>query len=74
MAGLWMTGAILEAVGPAALTTDPAWGSPEGVLELQQRNGIVAVHPGGTADVQRVSMARRIGIGRASRESAGTVH
>ena len=64
MAGLWMTGAILEAVGPAALTTRSHWGSPDGFLELQQRNGIVAVHPGGTADIQRVSMARRIGIGR----------
>jgi alkylation response protein AidB-like acyl-CoA dehydrogenase len=74
MAGLWMTGAILEAVGPAALTTDETWGSPDGFLELQQRNGIVAVHPGGTADIQRVSMARRIGIGRAAREAAGTVH
>ena len=73
MAGLWMTGAILEAVGPAALTSDPGWGSPDGFLELQQRNGIVAVHPGGTADVQRVSMARRIGIGRAAPESAGKV-
>ena len=74
MAGLWMTGAILEAVGPAALTTDPTWGSAEGFLELQQRNGIVAGHPGGTADIPRVSMARRIGIGRAGREAAGTVH
>jgi alkylation response protein AidB-like acyl-CoA dehydrogenase len=73
MAGLWMTSAILEAVGPAALTDDPTWGSPDGFLESQQRNGIVAVHPGGTADIQRVSMARRIGIGRSSRELAGTV-
>jgi hypothetical protein len=32
MAGLWMTGAILEAVGPAALTSDPGWGSPDGFL------------------------------------------
>src|SRR5262245_8624467 len=73
MAGLWMTGAILEAVGPAALTTDEEWGSPDGFLENQQRNGIVAVHPGGTADIQRVNMARRIGIGRATREAAGVV-
>lgn len=72
-AGLWMTGAILEAVGPAALTTDPTWGSPDGFLELQQRNGIVSVHPGGTTDIQRVRMARRIGIGRAGREAAGAV-
>ena len=74
MTGLWMTGAILEAVGPAALTTDETWGSPDGFLELQQRNGIIAVHPGGTADIQRVSMARRIGIGRPAREAPGTVH
>jgi hypothetical protein len=71
--GLWMTGAILEAIGPQALTTDQTWGSPEGFLELQQRNGIIAVHPGGTADIQRVSMSRRIGIGRATREAAGEV-
>jgi alkylation response protein AidB-like acyl-CoA dehydrogenase len=72
--GLWMTGAILEAVGPAALTTDSAWGSPGGFLEAQQRNGIVSVHPGGTTDIQRVRMARRIGIGRTAKESAGSVH
>lgn len=72
-AGLWMTRAILEAVGPAALVDDPQWGSEEGFLELQQRNGIVAVHPGGTSDIMKVQMARRIGIGRAQRESAGTV-
>jgi len=74
MAGLWMTGAILQTVGPAALVADAQWGSEDDFLESQQRNGIVAVHPGGTADVQRVSMARRIGIGRAAREMAGTVH
>ena len=73
-AGLWMTGAILEMLGPAALTNDEIWGSPGGFLENKQRNGIVAVHPGGTTDVQRVSMARRIGIGRAARELAGTVN
>jgi 3-oxocholest-4-en-26-oyl-CoA dehydrogenase alpha subunit len=72
-AGLWMTSAVLEAVGPAALTTDPRWGSDEGFLEGQQRNGIVAVHPGGTADVQKVEMARRIGIGRATRQAAGKI-
>src|SRR5205085_106763 len=70
LAGLWMTGAILEAVGPAALTNDESWGSPGGFLEGQARNGIVAVHPGGTADIQRVSMARRIGIGRCPARSS----
>src|SRR5947209_12077190 len=69
--GLWMTGAILEAIGTAELTNDPNWGSPSGFLEAQQRNGIVSVHPGGTTDIQRVQMARRIGIGRPTREPPG---
>ena len=38
--------------------------------EGQQRAGIIAVHPGGTADVQRLIMARRIGVGRQSKEEA----
>jgi 3-oxocholest-4-en-26-oyl-CoA dehydrogenase alpha subunit len=74
VSGLWMTGAILEMLGPAALTDDEIWGSPGGFLEAQQRNGIVATHPGGTIEVQKVSMSRRIGIGRSQRELAGTVH
>jgi 3-oxocholest-4-en-26-oyl-CoA dehydrogenase alpha subunit len=73
LTGLWTTGAILQAVGPEALTTDPTWGSEDGFLETQQRNGIILMHPGGTADIQKVSMARRIGIGRATREAAGEV-
>ncbi len=68
-----MTGAILQSIGPAALTTDPQWGSDDHFLESQQRNGIVLVHPGGTADIQKVSMARRIGIGRTTREAAGKI-
>ena len=34
---------------------------------------IVGLHPGGTADIQKVIMARRIGIGRSTREEAGTL-
>ncbi len=73
VAGLWMTQAILEAVGPAALLDDEAWGSPDAFLESQQRNGIVAVHPGGTPDIQSITMARRLGIGREQRQAAGAV-
>ncbi|HLF77500.1 MAG TPA: acyl-CoA dehydrogenase family protein [Dehalococcoidia bacterium] len=73
LAGLWMTRAILDAVGPAALLDDEEWGSEEGFLENHQRNGIVQVHPGGTPEIQAISMARRIGIGRTQREAAGTV-
>jgi hypothetical protein len=33
----------------------------------------VAIHPGGTTDIQKVIMARRIGIGREVREKAGAL-
>src|SRR5262249_50105603 len=73
MSGLWMTQAILEALGPFALLSDELWGAAEGAFERQQRGGITAVHPAGTADIQRVIMARRIGIGRQEVEEAGVV-
>lgn len=73
MTGLWLTQAIAEIVGPFAFTNDPVWGAAEGYLELQQRDGVCDVHPGGTADIQKVVMARRIGIGRAEPEQAGAL-
>ncbi|MBI2885911.1 MAG: acyl-CoA dehydrogenase family protein [Chloroflexi bacterium] len=71
MAGLKNTGTMGRLLGYYALTSDAQWGPVEGYVEAQQRSGIVAVHPGGTADVQKLIMARRIGIGRTSREEAG---
>ena len=41
---------------------------------LFMRGAIVAMHPAGTADIQKLSMARRIGVGRAEREEAGRLH
>ena len=73
MSGLRMGKAILELLGPYALTNDPQWGPAEGHVEAHQRSSIVAIHPGGTADIQKVIMARRIGIGRATREQAGAL-
>ena len=73
MAGLRMGKAVLELLGPCALTVDPQWAPADGHIEAHQRSSIVAVHPGGTADIQKVIMARRIGIGRATKEEAGTL-
>lgn len=53
-------------MGPYALTTDPRWGAMDGLAETQQREGIVRMHPGGTADVQRVIIARRLGLGKSA--------
>ena len=71
--GLRMAGAMLDILGPAGLTHDKELGAAEGHMEAHSRAGIVAIHPGGTTDIQRVIMARRIGIGREVRERAGAL-
>lgn len=71
--GLRISTAILDILGPAALTNDSQWGAADGHVEAHQRAAIIALHPGGTTDIQKVIMARRIGIGREVRERAGTL-
>ena len=73
MSGLRMSQSILDILGPSALTYDPQWGAADGHTEAHQRSAIVAIHPGGTADIQKLIMARRIGIGREVREQAGAL-
>lgn len=69
--GLWLTTAILDLLGPAALTSDPRWGALDGDAERQQRNGIVDIIPGGTIDIQRMIIARALGVGGRSTSSHG---
>ena len=71
--GLRMSQAMLDILGPAGLTYDPELGAADGHMEAHSRAGIVAIHPGGTTDIQKVIMARRIGIGREVRERAGAL-
>jgi alkylation response protein AidB-like acyl-CoA dehydrogenase len=71
--GLRVGQAILKALGPYALTNDPRWDTTDGAMEVFQRSSIVALHPGGTAEIQKVIMARRLGIGRQVREQAGAL-
>ena len=73
MSGLRMSQSILDILGPSALTYDSQWGAADGHMEAHQRSAIVAIHPGGTADIQKLIMARRIGIGREVREQAGAL-
>jgi alkylation response protein AidB-like acyl-CoA dehydrogenase len=68
---LWLTKAILDLLGPEALTSDPIFGAMGGFAEMHQRRGIVEQHPGGTTDIQRVIIARRLGVGNREREHAG---
>jgi alkylation response protein AidB-like acyl-CoA dehydrogenase len=69
--GLWLTKAILDLFGPAVLTQDRVWGAAEGELEKQQRDGIVDIVPGATIDIQRVIIARGLGIGRGPAQPQG---
>ena len=71
MAHLSAAQSIMELVGPYALTRDAEWDTSEGKLYAFMKSSIVDLHPGATADIQKVIMARRIGIGRKVREKAG---
>ena len=71
--GLKMSRHILDILGPASLTFDPELGASEGHMEAHSRAGIIAIHPGGTTDIRKVIMSRRIGIGREVREKAGAL-
>ncbi len=65
--GLWLTKQIIELLGPAALTSDAEIGALAGEAERQQRDGIVDMHPGGTADIQKMLIARGLGLGAKSK-------
>lgn len=71
MAGLEVSQAMMDIIGPYALTTDPNWDVSGSQVEAYLKSAIVALHPGGTADIQKVIMARRIGVGRDTAERAG---
>ncbi|PKB73159.1 MAG: hypothetical protein BZY75_03365 [SAR202 cluster bacterium Io17-Chloro-G7] len=73
ISGLRQATAILDILGPVALTYDPELGAVEGHVEAYMRSALIALHPGGTTDIQKVIMARRIGIGREVREKAGAL-
>ncbi|MEV0184229.1 acyl-CoA dehydrogenase family protein [Streptomyces sp. NPDC050625] len=70
---LWLTKAVHDLLGFDALTDDPVHGALDGIAEYEQRAGIVGMHPGGTTDIQRVIMARRLGLGKREREKAGSL-
>ncbi|MBF8266854.1 MAG: hypothetical protein HW388_362 [Dehalococcoidia bacterium] len=64
---------VLAVLGPYALCTDQEHGLLEKRAELQQRWSIRAQHGGGTSDVDRVMIARRLGMSR-TRERAGVTY
>ena len=73
LSGLDIAERMLRIAGPCVLTKDERWGPLKGAVEYFQRDAITALHPGATTDIQRVIIARRIGIGRSEKEKAGTL-
>ena len=71
--GLKIGHRMREVLGPYAFLDDMDDASPEkGDMEMFQRNSIGRTHPGGTIEVQKVIMARRIGISRTRERAAPT--
>lgn len=73
LSGLDISEKMLRIAGPRVLTTDEKCGMLKGMVEYFVRDAITALHPGATTDIQRVIMARRIGVGRAEKEQAGAL-
>ena len=63
---------VLETLGPFALTEDPEWAPLKGRVEVNQRSSLTTLHPGGTYDIQKLIMARRLGISRTQERAAPT--
>jgi hypothetical protein len=63
----------LEIMGPYALLgTDEPRAAFGGAPEVNQRHSLQGLHPGGTVEVQKVIIARRIGISRTQERAAPT--
>ncbi|MEK9135580.1 MAG: acyl-CoA dehydrogenase family protein, partial [Bacteroidota bacterium] len=62
---------VLQTLGPWALIDDPQLAPARGEFENQQRQS-VSTHPGGTPEIQKVIMARRIGMSRTPTEQQGS--
>jgi len=59
----WAARALLDAFGPAALT-DADQHPSSAALVVQQTLGVLSMHGGGTGEIQRMLIARHLGLGR----------
>ena len=64
---------LLALLGPHSLTEDKDWGLLEGRVESAQRNASMATHGGGSYEIDKVIIARRIGMSR-THETAAPTH
>jgi alkylation response protein AidB-like acyl-CoA dehydrogenase len=64
---------LADVLGPYALTRDPRLVVAEGYLEQYQRSVFPAVHMGGGLNIQATVVARRLAIGRNTREEGAVI-
>jgi len=50
--------AMLQSMGPVALTGDAPWAPLDGAAEFYHRHSIVRLHPGGTVEIQKLRVFR----------------
>lgn len=67
----WLAKQVRDLVGPYALVSDEKWAAMHRELENHQRQSL-ATHPGGTPEIQKVIMARAIGISRSPNRTAAS--
>ena len=65
----WFAKALLDILGPAALA-DAANTTRAQLLANAQAGSINVMHGGGTAEIQKMIIARRLGLGRERERSA----
>jgi alkylation response protein AidB-like acyl-CoA dehydrogenase len=63
---------LLALLGPHALMDDEKWGLLKGQVEYTVRNGSMATHAAGSYEIDKVIMARRIGMSRTKETMAPT--
>jgi alkylation response protein AidB-like acyl-CoA dehydrogenase len=66
---MWMSRLVADVVGPTGLVWGAGVGAGGGTVGRSATGAIGGSHGGGTIDIQRVVMARRLGIGRPNVES-----
>lgn len=65
----WLAEKMMEVAGPFAMIDTPDLALSRGEVENHQRQSL-ATHPGGTPEIQRVIMARAIGMSRSPNRTA----
>ncbi len=64
---------VQEILGYLTIINQKPWAAADGWMEMYMRQGPRGLHGGGTDDIDRVIIARRMGLGRTVKEAAGIV-